>query len=613
MPYLATRRNSADALSLKYLKQQQERAGSGSDLSGALSVAVAPATDDHRPPVKRKSSLRLYGSSCSLPASPSPKAVRFGADVDVRYFSENETPLSVSASPIASEDEDERDSADEQDQDGPDDDEDTRTSTYRHPRRQLRLLRAARLCAQEPLVAKHILRFKKAMQHWQLAPVPVLAPNDAFDTQRRIFLERVFLSPDSKQVLGHVAVQNVAYAKTVTLRYSPDGWQSTTNVAATYSADAPRWLRKHGYERFVFVLDLAKLLCRFFDAQQQRSGNQNLQLQQPDQQPCFEFCLKLAAGGNEYWDNNGTRNYQLRFVQLDPHKGPADIHKRYQQQQQQTDKDQSLKKSQKFTKKSFSTSDLQDLAVGGLKENFNFNHSHNHHHLLPIDPCNNFQGQPQTAEDSPLRLSIDKLKSKSLHYYQNAEQELQKHIPGLASHVNELGNAFSDIKLTKDSHEGLDTAHADAEEPVEEDSYDGIVISSPKHMRTASTEEPCSDKQYQDIVEKFCFFQSPQKQKQKAYIKASMPPHMIYPSVCQHLQDEDEDAAEEAEAQEPKLKAPQQSQRQRQNEEQGDVSDTHSIDSTPDTHRPFFDPNPLAVNPQDYLMKHQNSSFGAFY
>jgi hypothetical protein len=53
-------------------------------------------------------------------------------------------------------------------------------------------------------------------------------------------VERVFLSSDNKNLVGAIAVQNLAFQKLVVARFTLDYWKTTSEVAADYNHDVRR-------------------------------------------------------------------------------------------------------------------------------------------------------------------------------------------------------------------------------------------------------------------------------------------------------------------------------------------------------------------------------------
>lgn len=107
-------------------------------------------------------------------------------------------------------------------------------------------------------------------------------------------VERVFLSSDNKSLIGVVAVQNLAFHKQVTARFTFDYWKTTSEVTADYNKDVRRRQVNDGTDRFNFNIKL--------------SDQANLESK------TMFFCIRYDVNGQQYWDNNRSINYQVEFA-----------------------------------------------------------------------------------------------------------------------------------------------------------------------------------------------------------------------------------------------------------------------------------------------------------
>ncbi|KAJ5384042.1 phosphatase regulatory subunit [Penicillium concentricum] len=110
---------------------------------------------------------------------------------------------------------------------------------------------------------------------------------------RPVRLERLFLSADKNTLIGTVAVANLAFHKNVTARFTLDYWRTTSEVAAAYCHDVRRQQVADGFDRFSFDLKL--------------NDQANLETK------TMFMCIRYNVAGQEYWDNNDTVNYQVDF------------------------------------------------------------------------------------------------------------------------------------------------------------------------------------------------------------------------------------------------------------------------------------------------------------
>lgn len=106
-------------------------------------------------------------------------------------------------------------------------------------------------------------------------------------------LERVWMSPDQKSLIGSVAVANLAFNKSVVCRFTFDYWKTTSEVAAEYHHEIRPRETEAGHDRFQFSIKLSDLA--------------NLESK------TLFFCIRYNVNGLEYWDNNESVNFQVDF------------------------------------------------------------------------------------------------------------------------------------------------------------------------------------------------------------------------------------------------------------------------------------------------------------
>lgn len=120
-------------------------------------------------------------------------------------------------------------------------------------------------------------------------------PEDTYERQTRpVRVERIFLSADTKTLIGIVAVANISFSKFVAARFTLDYWKTTSEVSAEYDNDVRRQNPSDGFDRFSFSIRLSD---------QANLENKTLLL-----------CVRYNSGGQEHWDNNNDMNYQIDFV-----------------------------------------------------------------------------------------------------------------------------------------------------------------------------------------------------------------------------------------------------------------------------------------------------------
>lgn len=110
-----------------------------------------------------------------------------------------------------------------------------------------------------------------------------------------VYLDSLFLSPDTQYLRGNVCVRNISFSKQVTIRYTIDYWQTLSEVEAHYNSDIRRLDRAAGYDRFSFQIPLATLPSRVL------------------RKASLFLCARYSVNDNVYWDNNNKLNYEVVF------------------------------------------------------------------------------------------------------------------------------------------------------------------------------------------------------------------------------------------------------------------------------------------------------------
>jgi len=211
-----------------------------------------------KPPMVRKKSgelvrpaLRSRRRPSSMPGTPTfSKNVHFDAQLEhIRHFLQLDKPLAVSAntSPV------------------------------------------------ETYCEEHEYPFKRPQPsaEWEIK-LPNFPSNPAARKQQPVRLERVFLSPDHKNLVGVVSVANLAFHKHVVARFTVDYWKTVSEVTAEYNHDIRKKQAHDGFDRFDFNIKLSDITDL---------GSKTLQV-----------CIRYTVAGREYWDNNDHMNYQIQFV-----------------------------------------------------------------------------------------------------------------------------------------------------------------------------------------------------------------------------------------------------------------------------------------------------------
>ncbi|KAM5466984.1 hypothetical protein MauCBS54593_005604 [Microsporum audouinii] len=270
-------------------QQQEEKKSKTEEGSGILLYSMpeqATQTPDQsdqdeeelakKPPMLRKKSGELVrpairlrqGRPLSMPGTPTfSKAVHFGAQLEeVRHFMQLDRPLAVSAgsSPV-------------EEYDG---DTEFPFNTC-----------GGSTCAANAAAAA-------AKDTWEARVTNFPSMLDDTRLSRPVRLRRIQLCPDTRALLGTIAVANLSYSKYVTARFTLDNWKTVSEVTGEYVAQGRACIDRDervGFDTFSFSIELADQL---------RHGMENKTL---------FLCLKYNVGGREFWDNNDDMNYQIVF------------------------------------------------------------------------------------------------------------------------------------------------------------------------------------------------------------------------------------------------------------------------------------------------------------
>uniref|UniRef100_A0A8C6SI42 CBM21 domain-containing protein n=1 Tax=Neogobius melanostomus TaxID=47308 RepID=A0A8C6SI42_9GOBI len=120
-----------------------------------------------------------------------------------------------------------------------------------------------------------------------------------FPREVKVLLESV--EADEFSLSGFVRVLNLAFEKSVSLRYSLNNWISFMDSLASYVPNSSDGIS----DRFCFKIVMPTYL---------------------DNGGTLQFAIKYCVGGQEYWDNNSGNNYKVRprHLKLSP---PPNTHR----------------------------------------------------------------------------------------------------------------------------------------------------------------------------------------------------------------------------------------------------------------------------------------------
>ena len=104
-------------------------------------------------------------------------------------------------------------------------------------------------------------------------------------TDNSVSLESVEIT--SKAITGMIKVRNLAYEKSVTVRFTTDRWKSYSEVQCSYVAPLYIPGSSSVHDSFTFLIDVDKRWTE------------------------VEFCIQYCCQDRELWDNNCGSNYKL--------------------------------------------------------------------------------------------------------------------------------------------------------------------------------------------------------------------------------------------------------------------------------------------------------------
>ncbi|KAF9533664.1 putative phosphatase regulatory subunit-domain-containing protein [Crepidotus variabilis] len=121
-----------------------------------------------------------------------------------------------------------------------------------------------------------------------------------------VSLEDLTLSPDAANILGHVIVRNIAFNKSIAVRFTFDKWQTTSEVLAKWQESVGR---EKLWDRFSFSIRLNDLILM---KREEVEGKR------------LELAVRYSVDGRDIWDNNNAKNYIATFVKVQQEKEPRE-------------------------------------------------------------------------------------------------------------------------------------------------------------------------------------------------------------------------------------------------------------------------------------------------
>ncbi|RCK55628.1 GSY2-interacting protein PIG2 [Candida viswanathii] len=267
--------------------------------------------------------------SMSLPTTPTYKQVHFGGSTDVKYFHKKDRPTAISASnspKLLPSDNSPPFSSSSSSDDDDDDDDDSHRRYYNdddsdddYACDSQDSLDDSDTSDGEGFRARNTrgtTRYPKPSFDWELkltnfAPLSYLRK---IEGGTPVFLEKMFISSDKKNLFGYIAVKNMAFEKHLTVRYSLDQWLTIIEIPTIYLQERPEVLKLNDYDRFMFKIPLNNLFNSLKFSK--NSSTDSLDNYQEVHERTYQMCIKYDTNHSEYWDNNNYKNYEVKLKRL---------------------------------------------------------------------------------------------------------------------------------------------------------------------------------------------------------------------------------------------------------------------------------------------------------
>ena len=117
------------------------------------------------------------------------------------------------------------------------------------------------------------------------------------DSKSPVHVELVHLSSAGDTLVGQILVENIAYHKSVVVRFTFDQWMTISEVNAFYEDQHNDGTipKDHRFDRFTFNIKLRDFVNVSSDSQS------------------MDFCVRYHVANQEFWDNNSGSNYRINF------------------------------------------------------------------------------------------------------------------------------------------------------------------------------------------------------------------------------------------------------------------------------------------------------------
>ena len=145
-----------------------------------------------------------------------------------------------------------------------------------------------------PINREYYLRMSKYFQH------PPNIHQRVYEHQ--VALESIFTR--GLTAYGTVRVNNCSFDKKVFVRFTIDRWKTFSVVTAYYSMHYP----ENNTDSFQFKLSVPKDKLLILSSQNSKSLSSILPI-------TVSFAICYCTNGQEFWDNNSSRNYSLEILE----------------------------------------------------------------------------------------------------------------------------------------------------------------------------------------------------------------------------------------------------------------------------------------------------------
>lgn len=283
-------------------------------------------------------------------------------------------------------------------------------------------------------------------------------------------VERLYLTPDQKNLVGVVVVANLSFYKQVIARFTLDYWRTTSEVVGEYNNDLRQKARDDGYDQFHFSIKL--------------SDQANLETR------TLLLCIRYNVGGQEYWDNNDNMNFSVEFAKKEK---PSAVHHHTAAPAASAPIPRSRHNSSASTGRPRSMPSFEDDFSSGFDTDsmIKFRSSGGKRQSL-ANARQNPPGSSQFSTRYDFGASLSAALSQAQAQSQMRDRDLRK--------AQFAANAASDqAEQTEASRPSTLPARTGVVAPV------NSHIQTPRHDNLIATNQAMDSRAYQEFVSKFCF------------------------------------------------------------------------------------------------------------